>query len=84
MKRYGRGDHIQYGSSVECRYKLWLEDSTVKPVFDYLKAPNFDRESQNFYKNCRCFMAQEEHFLSKAFKSGILFEMQIIKGGCHC
>jgi hypothetical protein len=37
---------------------------------------NFDRESHIFYKNCRCFMAQEWDPLSKTKNSGIFIKMQ--------
>ncbi len=62
----------------------------VRKIVDYyysntVKAPNFDKDSKlrrggggghKKFKNERCFMAQERHPLSKAYKSEIFFEMQ--------
>ncbi len=73
----------QWATRKKCKF-VYLRLDNFLPRIITVKDPNFATATHNFdtrqgvpkiLKNCRCFMVQERHPLSKAFKSEILLEM---------
>ncbi len=76
-KRWGSGQQEKNASLFTCDLKIFCRVSLPSKLLTSTATHNFDARQgvPKILKNCRCFMVQEGHPLSKAFKSEILLEM---------